>query len=84
MKTDLGSPDAVIDDPPRAGLSPGMIDTIISIKPDNLIYISCNPFTLARDAVKLTESGYSIKTVIPIDLFPRTEHVETVCLLCKQ
>ncbi|MBR7033480.1 MAG: 23S rRNA (uracil(1939)-C(5))-methyltransferase RlmD [Clostridia bacterium] len=84
MKTDLGSPDAVIVDPPRAGLSPGMIDTIISIKPDNLIYISCNPFTLARDAVKLTESGYSIKTVIPIDLFPRTEHVETVCLLCKQ
>ena len=83
MKTDEGAPEVVIVDPPRAGLRPGMIDAVRSLLPENVVYVSCDPFTLARDAAKISEFGYLIKSVTPVNLFPRTEHVETVVLMSK-
>ena len=84
MAVPEGVPDAVIVDPPRAGLRPGMVDALISLKPENIIYVSCNPFTLARDTEKILNSGYSIRSVTPVNVFPRTEHVETVVRLSRQ
>ncbi|MBR3415765.1 MAG: 23S rRNA (uracil(1939)-C(5))-methyltransferase RlmD [Clostridia bacterium] len=83
MKTEEGIPSAVIVDPPRAGLHPSMIDVLKDLSPDYLVYISCNPFTLARDAAKMVEFGYRIKCIAPVNLFPRTEHVETVVLMSR-
>lgn len=77
------SPDLVILDPPRRGCSDGMIGALTGIMPENIIYVSCDPFTMARDAAKLTERGYAIKEVTPVDMFPRTEHVETVVLMTR-
>ena len=81
MKTEEGYPDTVIVDPPRAGLRPEMIKSIKSLSPYNIVYISCNPYTFARDAENLLKYGYSIESVTPINMFPRTEHVETIALL---
>ena len=83
MRTDESSPDAVIVDPPRAGLQRGMLDVLMSISPKNVVYVSCNPFTLARDVKILIGYGYSIKRVTPVNLFPRTEHVETVVSMTR-
>ena len=78
------SPELVILDPPRKGCSDGMIGALKEIMPENIIYVSCDPFTMARDAAKLTERGYVIKEVTPVNMFPRTEHVETVVLLSRK
>ena len=76
--------DAVIVDPPRKGLTPELIDTIASgFAPERIVYISCDPATLARDLKQFSSLGYSADDVYPFDLFPRTSHVETVCLLSK-
>ncbi len=76
-------PDLVTLDPPRAGLSKETLVDLIEMSPDNIVYVSCNPQTLARDVKVLTESGYSVGEVVPVNMFPRTRHVETVCLLSK-
>jgi len=77
--------DAMVVDPPRKGLSRDVIDAILSILPKKLVYISCDPATLARDLKLLTEDGvYRAEQAESYDLFPRCAHVETVCLLCKQ
>ena len=73
-------PDVIFIDPPRKGLDETTIRTILSIKPKKLVYISCNPATLARDLSKLIES-YEIKEITPVDMFPYTSHVECVCVL---
>ncbi len=83
MKIEDSRPDAVIVDPPRAGLRAGMIEAMKTLSPQNVVYVSCDPFTLARDVKKLTEFGYCINNVKPINLFPRTEHVETVVLMTR-
>lgn len=73
--------DVVFVDPPRKGCDEKLLNTIIDMKAKKVVYISCNPATLARDLKKLTESGYEIKEVQPVDMFPHTSHVENVVLL---
>ena len=73
------SPDVVIVDPPRKGLAPELIDTIVGMSPDRVVYVSCDPATLARDLKLFSEKGYDIKHITPVDMFPRTAHVESVC-----
>ena len=72
--------DAVVVDPPRKGLSEALIQTIADFDPEKIVYISCNPATLARDLDILSQK-YSISTVTPVDMFPQTNHVECVALL---
>ena len=72
--------DTIIVDPPRAGLSKKVIDKILEIKPEKIVYTSCNPNTLKRD-IKLLECNYSVKEITPVNMFPKTEHVECVCVL---
>ncbi len=76
--------DRIILDPPRKGCSPELLTMLAEKAPDaKILYISCNPDTLARDLALLETLGYRAGTVQPVDLFPRTGHVETVCLLSK-
>ena len=73
----------VVIDPPRKGCDERVLQSIVDAKPDKMIYISCNPATLARDLTKLIDK-YSIDSITPYDMFPQTKHVETVCLLTKK
>ncbi|KAA3606297.1 MAG: 23S rRNA (uracil(1939)-C(5))-methyltransferase RlmD [Calditrichaeota bacterium] len=75
--------EVVIVDPPRKGLSTETIEVISDFNPEKIIYVSCNPTTLARDLRLFTEKGFSIKKITPVDLFPQTHHCEAVCLLEK-
>ena len=70
-------------DPPRKGLALPVIEAIVEMAPRRLVYVSCDPATLARDVKLLGERGYRLETAEAADLFPRTVHVETVCLLSK-
>ncbi|MCF7798203.1 MAG: 23S rRNA (uracil(1939)-C(5))-methyltransferase RlmD [Lentisphaeria bacterium] len=75
----LQRPDVLVVDPPRAGLHPKLIDDIIWFAPQRIVYVSCNPSTLARDLKLLcTEDRYEITSVQPVDMFPHTAHIETV------
>lgn len=76
-------PEAVIVDPPRAGLEKPALDAIIAMQPQKLVYVSCDPSTLARDVRRLVEKGYRLISVTPLDLFPQTYHVETIILMTK-
>jgi len=73
--------DAVLVDPPRAGLHPGVVSRLIQLGTPRLVYVSCNPSTLARDLALLCESRYRIHWVQPIDMFPHTPHIECVASL---
>ena len=73
-------PDVVMVDPPRKGLDNRSIDNILKIKPDRVVYISCNPATLVRDLAKF-EEDYVIEEIRPVDMFPFTKHVECVAVL---
>ena len=73
--------DVVVTDPPRAGCSRRFLQSLITLAPDRMVYVSCNPETLARDLYTLRRGGYRIKKIQPVDMFPYTNHVETVCLL---
>ena len=76
--------DVVIVDPPRKGLTNDLIDTICNeFKPEKVVYVSCDPGTLARDLKVFWEFGYKTEKIQPVDLFPRTAHVETVVKLSK-
>lgn len=75
--------DAVIVDPPRKGLAGGLIDALADAGVGRVVYISCNPDTLARDMALFAQRGYAYGTVMPFDMFPRTGHVETVVLMSK-
>ncbi len=77
-------PDAVVVDPPRKGLNDDTVDALQKMAPRRIVYVSCDPATLARDVAKLKERGYALQTVQTADLFPRCAHIESVCLLCKQ
>ncbi len=77
------SPDLVTVDPPRAGLSASMRRELLALAPQNVIYVSCNPQTLARDLAELTQNGYRIARVTPVNMFPATKHVETAARLVK-
>lgn len=76
-------PDIIFLDPPRKGCDKKLLDTVVSTDSDKIVYISCKPSTLARDLAYLTENGYQVEKIQPVDLFPRTYHVETVVLLNK-
>jgi len=75
--------DMIVVDPPRAGLSKGMRRDLLLLDPDRIVYVSCNPQTMARDLADLCNGGYTMRSVIPVNMFPRTKHTETVVLLIK-
>lgn len=76
----LGGADAILVDPPRAGLTPEAVAAIARTQARCLVYVSCDPATLARDSKALATSGYSLDAATPVDLFPQTYHVETVAV----
>lgn len=78
-----GQPDVIITDPPRAGMHADVIQTILNIHPDKVVYVSCNPATQARD-LALMDKFYKVEKVQPVDMFPQTHHVENVVLLVKR
>lgn len=77
------SADVVIIDPPRKGSDEKTLSAIIQAAPERIVYVSCNPASLARDAKFLTQNGYEVKKVAPVDMFPNSEHIETICLFTK-
>jgi 23S rRNA (uracil1939-C5)-methyltransferase len=76
-----GEPDVVVVDPPRAGLSKKVVHRVIECGAQRVVYVSCNPTTLASNASQLSASGYSLRRVSPVDMFPQTPHIECVALL---
>ena len=78
---EAGSPDLLVVDPPRAGLSAKITRRVLETGAGRIVYVSCNPTTLAPDARRLTEGGYRLKAVRPVDMFPQTPHIECVALL---
>ncbi len=76
-----GRPDVIVVDPPRAGLSKKVVHRIIDAAPKRIVYVSCNPTTLAPNAAELGEAGWALKRVRPVDMFPQTHHIEVVALL---
>lgn len=74
----------VVVDPPRKGCDEKVLDTIVSMQPDRIVYVSCNPSTLARDLNYLNEKGYKCKEVQPVDMFPHSVHIENVALIVKE
>jgi 23S rRNA (uracil1939-C5)-methyltransferase len=78
-----GKPDVVVIDPPRAGLSQKIVRRVIECEAKKIVYVSCNPTTLAPNAAQLGEAGYRLTRVRPVDMFPQTPHIECVALLEK-
>ncbi len=78
-----GFPDLIVTDPPRAGMHPSVVSTILELKPAKIVYISCNPSTQARDIAEMT-NDYDVIKVQPVDMFPQTHHVENIVLLHKK
>ncbi len=76
-----GRPDVLVVDPPRAGLSKKVVHRIIDASPKRIVYVSCNPTTLAPNAAELVEAGWVLRKVCPVDMFPQTHHIECVALL---
>jgi 23S rRNA (uracil1939-C5)-methyltransferase len=80
---EAGRPDLVVVDPPRAGLSKKVVRRVIECAAPRIVYVSCNPTTLAPNAAQLGEAGYRVRRVKPVDMFPQTPHIECVALLEK-
>jgi 23S rRNA (uracil1939-C5)-methyltransferase len=76
-----GSADVVVVDPPRAGLSQKVVRRVLEAEAKKIVYVSCNPTTLAPNARQMVDAGYELKTVRPVDMFPQTPHIECVALL---
>ena len=76
--------DVVFMDPPRAGSDKNFLSKMVTLSPEKVVYISCNPQTQARDLLYLSKNGYKVKKIQPVDMFPHTSHVETVCLLSRK
>ena len=77
-------PDLIVLDPPRAGILPKALRKILEYQVDSMVYVSCNPLTMAQNLAVMQEEGYSVKKVKVFDNFPWTKHVETVCLLSNR
>ncbi len=75
--------DVVIMDPPRAGSTVPFMKSVCTLAPERVVYVSCNPETLARDLHYFVQHGYKVKKIQPVDMFPHTQHVETVCLMSR-
>lgn len=84
LKAEGVTPQTIILDPPRKGCAQALLETVAQIAPQRIVYVSCDPATLARDAKHLESLGYKATEVTPVDMFPRTSHVESVCLFLKQ
>jgi len=78
-----GKPDVVVIDPPRAGLSQKIVRRVLECEAKKIVYVSCNPTTLAPNAAQMVEAGYKLRRVKPVDMFPQTPHIECVALLEK-
>lgn len=78
-----GQPDVIITDPPRAGMHQDVVDQILKLSPERVVYVSCNPATQARDLALMSET-YNLEKVQPVDMFPHTHHVENVVLLRRK
>ncbi|TFE26962.1 23S rRNA (uracil(1939)-C(5))-methyltransferase RlmD [Cohnella luojiensis] len=78
------SPDVIVVDPPRKGCDPALISTMLELRPERIVYVSCNPSTLARDLRLLEDGGYWTVEVQPVDMFPHTGHVECCSLLVRK
>jgi 23S rRNA (uracil1939-C5)-methyltransferase len=79
-----GKPDVVVVDPPRAGLSQKIVRRVIECEAKKIVYVSCNPTTLAPNAAQLGEAGYRLRRVRPVDMFPQTPHIECVALFERE
>ena len=79
----VGRPDIVLLDPPRKGCDKALIDAVLDTAPKRVVYVSCDPATLARDAALLRSGGYEVKAVRAVDMFPHTTHVESVVLMSR-
>jgi 23S rRNA (uracil1939-C5)-methyltransferase len=84
LVAEAGRPDVVVVDPPRAGLSQKIVRRILEAEPERIVYVSCNPTTLAPNARQMAEAGYELNVVQPVDMFPQTPHIEAVALLERQ
>jgi 23S rRNA (uracil1939-C5)-methyltransferase len=84
LKKEGLKPDVVILDPPRKGCGEDLVKTVGEMSPKRVVYVSCDPATLARDLKYFLEIGYIAKEITPCDMFSRTSHVETVCLLSRK
>ena len=80
---EYGRPDVIITDPPRAGMHPDVVKTILRAAPERIVYVSCNPATQARD-LQMMDEAYRVAEVQPVDMFPHTPHVENVVLLVRR
>jgi 23S rRNA (uracil1939-C5)-methyltransferase len=76
-----GRPDVLVVDPPRAGLSKKVVHRIVDCSPKRIVYVSCNPTTLAPNAAELVDAGWTLRKVRPVDMFPQTHHIECVAVL---
>jgi 23S rRNA (uracil1939-C5)-methyltransferase len=76
-----GRPEVVVVDPPRAGLSSKVVRRLLETEAQRIVYVSCNPTTLAPNARQIVEGGYALTAVRPVDMFPQTPHIECVALL---
>jgi 23S rRNA (uracil1939-C5)-methyltransferase len=76
-----GTADVVVIDPPRAGLSQKVVRRVLEVEAEKVVYVSCNPTTLAPNARQMVDAGYELKAVRPVDMFPQTPHIEAVALL---
>jgi 23S rRNA (uracil1939-C5)-methyltransferase len=83
LKNEGITPKTVILDPPRKGCAEELLKTVAEINPEKIVYVSCDVATLARDCERLHTLGYKVKEVTPVDMFPRTSHVESVALLTQ-
>ena len=82
-ENNLPKPEVVILDPPRGGMHKNTVDDVLKLSPDKIVYVSCNPTTQVRDIKLLSEGGYNLIKIRPVDMFPHTYHIENVALLRK-
>jgi 23S rRNA (uracil1939-C5)-methyltransferase len=78
---EAGKPDVVVIDPPRAGLSAKIVRRVLECEADRIVYVSCNPTTMAPNARQIVDAGYRLARVRPVDMFPQTPHIECVAVL---
>ena len=76
-------PSVIVADPPRSGIHPKVVEQIVKLSPERIVYVSCNPATQARDAKMLADANYNLKVIQPVDMFPHTDHIESVALFTR-